>query len=150
MYIDAHSYSTSDPLQFYTEMTDYRTVRLAYDSLADVSFTLKKAHPEWFGNNYAMLKGDSTHNNPGHAPADHDNSSGKGPVYAFANGVPFAFTLEIGGGINYSGGELSGHDPYTEPVYQIGEYTFMNQFKRYGEFVANNIVSTRYTDWRTW
>lgn len=150
MYIDAHNYATSDPLQFYTEMTDEHNVRLAYDSIADVSFTLKKTYPAWFGNNYAMLKGDATHPYSGHAPADHDNSSGKGAVWAFANGVPFAITLEISGGINYTGGVLGGHDIRSEEVFQIGEYTFMNQLMRYGEYVSNNIVSTRYTDWRIW
>ena len=133
MFIDHHNYTYNLDTQFYTNVWDSKQLKLVYQALADISYTLKKNLPDYFGTGFDFVK------NNGGSPSVIGDTIGGTARWAFEQFTPFSATIEIGDCITYWGGEHAGtsKDSFGEDTFTVAEYTLRNQMLHYGQWVLD-------------
>ena len=132
--IDHHCYTIWNT-QFYTELPKTEFMPLAHQSLVDISHTLQKNLPQYFGTKFKLLDDVG-----GSAPTVVTNDHPGPGLWWAENGVDLSGIVEIASCICYNNGEYvtSGYpDLYGATTFSIAEYTLRNQLFRYGQWVLD-------------
>ena len=134
MFIDHHNYTYNLNCQFYTDIFNIKQLNLSYQALSDISYTLKKNLPSYFGTNFDFVK------NNGGSPGSTGETYGGTSRWAYEEQVPFSATVEIGDCITYLNGVHAGtrQNYYGVDTFKVAEYTLRNQILHYLQWVLNN------------
>lgn len=137
--IDHHCYFEENT-QFYTYIGNPDHLHLAYQSLADCSYTFLHNLPYYFGVDYKLFIGNQYGE---YAPARSVNHiDGMTVTWWDEHGVPISSIIEVAHNIRYINGQpTSGqHNDTNGPdTYAVVQYALTNQIMRYGGWVLKNI-----------
>lgn len=135
--IDHHNYSVLNE-QFYTEIPEYRWLRLAYRCANDCFYTFCKHFPQYFGKKYHTFAGNGSA--PEMASA---KNIGTTTLWWHQYGIKFECTLEISECINFVNGEYNENknDDFGNNTFSIAEYTLRRQLVEYCQYILDNVVN---------
>ena len=131
---DCHSYAGS-AWQFYDTYTQPEIQNILYKILTECSYVFKKAYPQYFGTEYALLKDGGSD-----APINYDKRPGLFSTWFPENYGGVGIVMEVSNNINYNGGVADpvSRDRYGSSVFAIADFTLRDHLGRLGEYVLKN------------
>jgi len=144
--IDLHNYGNGAS-QVYTIPRSEIAAKLSYRILSDISQTLIKSMPNYFGTKHNLFVGTARQIRPVY-PYDYPGMSGDFWFYERKN--LFGSTFEVSNGINFTNGIFSAgvqHDVLGNTTASIAEYTLRKIIYTHANYILQN-QSNEVSNWR--